>query len=397
VSPPRRKVAGPVRELDLLKEITQTIAGSLDPGEVLNRIVRMTARVTGADRCNIFLAGEDGQDLVLMETTSEKREGVGAVRVPAGEELRIIEVNAAGDPAALAMQDSPDDRFEAFLSVPVVNRERVIGAINVWHRRRHHCTAQTVELVGIVAGQAGVAIANAREHQEVLKRNRQVETLSDVASSISSNRYVEEILQLIVTMTAELLGSNICSIMLHDENKKELFIAATQSLSAEYKSKPNLKIGQSVSGKVLRIKKPVAVLDVRHDEDFMYPELAEREGLVSMLSVPMMIRDRAVGVINAYTPAMHRFTAEEVKMLQGVANQAAVAIDNTRLLVRVLEMEESIEARKIIERAKGILMAEAGLSEEEAYRAISRKSMATRKPMKEVAQALVIASEIRRV
>ena len=200
MSPPRRKAAGPARELDLLKEITRTIAGSLDPGEVLNRIVRMTARVTGADRCNIFLAAEDGQDLVLMETTGEKREGVGAVRVPAGEELRIIEVNAAGDPAALAMQDSPDDRFEAFLSVPVVNRERVIGAINVWHRRRHHCTAQTVELVGIVAGQAGVAIANAREHQEVLKRNRQVETLSDVASSNAGA--TEQVRKVIAEQTA---------------------------------------------------------------------------------------------------------------------------------------------------------------------------------------------------
>jgi GAF domain-containing protein len=393
------------RELDLLKEITRTIASSLDLGTVLNKIVRTVAQVTAAERCNIFLLEEDGRDLVLMESTSENRDGIGRIRMRPGEGndpwasgedvSKVIERNAHDDPLCRSLQDVPDEEFSAFLSVPVVNRGRMIGVINVWHRSRHCYPASLVSLVRTIAGQVGVAIMNARAHEEALRRGRQVGTLSDVASSISSNRYIEEILQLIVTMTAELLGSSICSIMLHDEKKGELFIAATQSLSSEYKSKPNLKIGQSISGKVLRIKKPVTVLDVRRDAEFMYPDLAEREGLVSMLSVPMMIRDRAVGVINAYTPAVHRFGEEEIKMLQGVANQAAVAIDNTRLLVKVLEMEDNIETRKVIERAKGILMKEEGYSEEEAYRAIHKKSMDTRKPMKEVAQALVLAKEIR--
>jgi len=372
---------------------------------VLNKIVRMVAQVTAAERCNVFLLEEGGRDLVLMESTSEKRDGIGRIRIGPGEggdgwlsgegAHRVIERDASADPLCRSLKDAPDEDFSSFLSVPIVNRGRVIGIINVWHLRPHRYPAPLVSLVRTIASQAGVAIMNARAHDWVLRRDRQVGTLSEVASSISSNRYIEEILQLIVTMTAELLGSNICSIMLHDEKKGELFIAATQSLSSEYKSKPNLKIGQSVSGKVLRIKKPVTVLDVRQDGEFMYPDLAEREGLVSMLSVPMLIRDRAVGVINAYTPAVHVFSEDEIKMLQGVANQAAVAIDNTRLLVKVLEMEENIETRKIVERAKGILMTEEGFSEEEAYQIIHKKSMDTRKPMKEVAQALVIAREIR--
>ena len=230
---------------------------------------------------------------------------------------------------------------------------------------------------------------------EASRRQREVETLAEVASTIASSRYIEEMLGLIVTMTAQLLGSSICSIMLYDERKKELFIAATQSLSHEYRSKPNIGAGHGISGRAFRIKKPLAVPDVGADPDFLFPGLAKREGLVSMLSVPMLVRDRAVGVINSYTSIRHVFGADEIRVLQAVANQAAVAIDNTRLLGRVSEMEESLESRKVVERAKGILMEEMGYTEAEAHRAIQKKSMEAQKSMREIARALITDREVR--
>lgn len=229
-----------------------------------------------------------------------------------------------------------------------------------------------------------------------MRQARRAEALSEIASSIASNRYIEEILQLIVTMAAQMMDSRICTIMLYDQKKGELRIAATQSRSAEYASKPNLRIGQSVSGNALRIKKPVAVLDVRDDPAYMFPEMARREGLVSLLSVPMLIRDRAVGVINTYTGAPHVFTADEIKMMQAVANQAAVALDNTMLLGRVVEMEETIDTRRAVERAKGILMKEQGIGEDEAYQAIQRASRTTGRRMKDVAEALILDREVRK-
>ena len=132
-------------------------------------------------------------------------------------------------------------------------------------------------------------------------------------------------------MTAQVMNSKICSIMLLDNKKQELFIAATQSLSEEYTKKPNLKVGQSISGKVIKGKRPITVLDVTREPGYMYPEIAKREGIVSMLSVPMMIKERVIGVINSYTSYEHKFTDEEVKILQAIANQAAVAIESTNL------------------------------------------------------------------
>ena len=121
------------------------------------------------------------------------------------------------------------------------------------------------------------------------------------AGTITSERYLKEILHLIVTMTAEMMDSKICSIMLLDEKKQELAIEVSQSLSQEYLKKSPLRLNESVSGKALKENKPVAILDVTREPAYGYPELAKKEGLVSMLAVPMMIKDRGIGVINSYT------------------------------------------------------------------------------------------------
>ncbi len=184
--------------------------------------------------------------------------------------------------------------------------------------------------------------------------------------------------------------------MLLDEKRNELFIAATQSLSQEYLSKPNLKVGQSISGKVVLEKRPITVPDVTKESGYMYPEVARKEGIVSLLSVPMMVKDRAIGVINSYTKSEHQFRQEEISILQAVANQAAVAIENTHLSEEILTAKEALESRKIIERAKGILMKELGVSEDEAYKKIHKKSMDLRKTMKEIAEAIILSSDLRK-
>jgi signal transduction protein with GAF and PtsI domain len=192
------------------------------------------------------------------------------------------------------------------------------------------------------------------------------------------------------------MGSKICSIMLLDEKKQELVIAATQSLSKEYINKQNLKVGQSITGQVVMEKRPITVLDVTKERAFMFPAIAKKEGLVSMLCVPMMIKDRVIGVISTYTQSEYEFTKEEIGILQAIANQAAVAIENTRLDQEILATKEALETRKLVERAKGVLMKELGIPEDDAYKRIHRKSMDLRKSMREVAEAIIVASDLRK-
>jgi GAF domain-containing protein len=167
-------------------------------------------------------------------------------------------------------------------------------------------------------------------------------------------------------------------------------------LSPAYLSKPNLKIGQSIAGRVVIEKRPISVLDVTKEAGYMYPEVARKEGVISMICVPMMIKDRVIGVINSYTQREYKFSDEEIGILQAIANQAAVAIENTRLDQEILSAKEALETRKIVERAKGVLMKELAIGEDDAYRKIHKKSMDLRKSMREVAEAIIMAADIRR-
>jgi signal transduction protein with GAF and PtsI domain len=228
------------------------------------------------------------------------------------------------------------------------------------------------------------------------KKKKKLDVLSKISQTIVSNNYLHEILNLIVVMTAEIMESKICSIMLFDEKNNELVISATQSLSQEYRDKPNLKVGQSVSGRVISSRRPITVKDVTKESDYMYPDLARKEGIVSMLAVPMMVKEKIIGVLNSYTDTLHEFTDEEIKILQAIANQAAVAIENTRLNEEILKAKEDIKTRKTLSRAKGILMKDMGITEEEAFKRIRKKSMDLRKSMKEISEAVILASDIER-
>jgi len=207
--------------------------------------------------------------------------------------------------------------------------------------------------------------------------------------------YLEDILKLIVTVTAEVMNSRICSLMLLDEKRQKLDIRATQSISSEYINKKPLAKGEGVAWKTVVQNKPVVVSDVTKEPEYKYKDIAVKEKLVSLLCVPLAVKGKVTGVLNCYTSEPHKFTPTEINVLTSVANQAAIAIENTELMVKTKVIQEELETRKVVERAKGILMSQEGLSEEDAFRRIQKYSMDRRKPMKEVAEALIVAYEMK--
>jgi GAF domain-containing protein len=306
----------------------------------------------------------------------------------------VIPSNANDDPRFKFFHNLPEDRHQAFVSVPIMAKKEVVGVINVQHKRPKRYRPDELALLSTIANQVGGAIENARLYDQMQRKALQVEMLSQVSETVASNRLIKDVLQLLVTMTAQMMNSKICSIMLLDEATGELRIEATQSLSEQYRRKPNLKVGQSISGHAVKDRRPIIVADVTTDRDYMYRDMAKQEGLCSLLSVPMMVREKAMGVINSYTSVPHVFTSEEVKLLQAIANQAAIAIEHTALVEKSIEMQEALAVRKLMERAKGYLMRSKKLTEEEAFKLIQRQSMDFRKSMREIAEAVLLAGEL---
>lgn len=225
---------------------------------------------------------------------------------------------------------------------------------------------------------------------------KRLKAVQEVSKTIVSDLYLDDILLLIVTVTAKVMDSKICSLMLLDEGKKELIIRAKHSVSEVYNKKPNVKLGEGISGRVAKENKPIQVIDVRRDSRYINKDIAIAENLCSLLSVPLSVKGRVIGVINSYTSKPHKFTKSEIETLITVANQAAIVIENAQLMVKTKIIQEEMETRKLMERAKGILMKENDLSEEESFRRIQKKSMDSRKSMKEIAEAIIISHQIKK-
>ncbi|UCG35777.1 MAG: GAF domain-containing protein [Candidatus Omnitrophota bacterium] len=222
-----------------------------------------------------------------------------------------------------------------------------------------------------------------------------INTLSKISKAITSELYLEDVLKLIVTLTANVMKAKICSLWLLDKNTKELKIRATQAMGQEYLKERSLRLGEGIVGLVAKEKKPIVILDVVKDLKYKEKQLAKKEGLISMLSVPMMVKKKVVGVINLYTTTPYKFSKSDIDLLSAVANQAAVAIENTELMVKTRIIQEELDTRKKVERAKGILMNEQSLTEEEAYNLIRKSSMNKRVPMKDIAEAIILSHEIK--
>ncbi|HBP87322.1 MAG TPA: GAF domain-containing protein [Nitrospirales bacterium] len=394
------------REVQILHRISESICSTLELETVLKQIVEVVVEVTKGDACLLYLISETTDELVLRASKNPHPRLIGRISIGLGEGITgwvarekvpvVIPRNASDDARFKFFHRLPEDRYQAFVSVPITNKGKMVGVINVQHKRPKRYAEETLALLLTIANQVGGAIANARLYDDMRQKARRLEILSQVSETVASNRLIEDVLQLIVTMTAQLMNSKICSIMLVDQESGELRIAATQSLSDAYRRKPPLKVGQSMSGRAVQDHHPVYVPDVTAEDGYFYRDLAKQEGLHSLLSIPMLMKESPIGVINVYTSSYHAFSDEEVTTLQAIANQSAVAIEHTRLMEKSFEMQEALEVRKLVERAKGFLMASKGLSEPEAFRLMQRQSMNLRKSMREIADAIILAEELQR-
>ena len=227
-----------------------------------------------------------------------------------------------------------------------------------------------------------------------MNEKRQLGVLYQISRALVGKQDLDAILQQVVVMTADLVGSKVCSLMLLDSARNALAIRATQSLSLAYKEKPNVPVAQSVSGTVVKTRQPLQVKDVTEDPRYGYPRVARQESLKSLLCVPLMVSDKPIGVLNCYTEEEKVFTKEEIQLVQTVANQAAIVIEHVRVVSEEAQARVALETKKAVDAAKRVLMKRRYMSEDEAHRFIQRASMERNKPQREIADAILMAAEL---
>jgi GAF domain-containing protein len=336
-------------QLAALREIGQAINAAWELDATLDLITRRTADVMDMDSCSIYLRDKVSEDLVLKATTGLAAEAVGRARLRLGEGLTgwaaesgkpVAVADAERDPRFKFLPETQETRFQSLLAVPLVNQGRVIGAMNVQTRAHHEFSADEVELLGLIADLAAGSLEKALLYERMQRQIAELSALAEVSETVTSPRYLDEVLEVVVEMAARVMQARLCSLMLLDEATDDLVLRATQHLSQIYRDKPPLQVGEGIVGLVAQTGAPLAVLDVRQDERYRYADIARQEGLRSLLCVPLSVRERVIGVFNCYTAEPHRFSDDEVSLFSTLANQTALAIENARLVSNAAMVRE---------------------------------------------------------
>ena len=161
------------------------------------------------------------------------------------------------------------------------------------------------------------------------KTEKYYESLYQAASVLNSARAPEAVLRSLVESVAKATRAKACSLMLLTPDRKVLLHTVAYGLSDWYLRKGPIRVDKSISDALEG--KPVRILNVTGDERVMYQEQAKKEGIASVLSVPMMLRGEVIGVVRVYTSKPYHFAEDDVYFVEAVANLGAIALENARL------------------------------------------------------------------
>jgi signal transduction protein with GAF and PtsI domain len=235
-------------------------------------------------------------------------------------------------------------------------------------------------------------------------RSGGVSVLHRVSRIVSSELSLDEMLGEIVGLAARATACDACLVYLAESATGEFVLRASQVPHAADLGNLRMKMGEGVTGWVAQHQSPVALSsNAAADPRFkIFPALVE-DTYQAFLSVPVINKGGAIGVINVHHRDTHAHSAEEVATLQFIGEQMGSAIakslleeENVRLAAETEDMKRQLETRKAVERAKGILQRRQGLTEEEAYLRMRNESRRLRRPMKDLAEAIILAEELGR-
>jgi len=155
------------------------------------------------------------------------------------------------------------------------------------------------------------------------------ETLIKITRSLTKSRNTDKVIKMTVESIKSALDIKGCTLYLINRSSNELEVAASSGLSKEYLNKGGISVLKSITDSLE--DSPVAVYDVTDDPRIQYPEAAKAEGIASILSVPIMVGDEAIGAVRVYTAEKWEFTLDDVNFVQALAQIAGVVIEMTRL------------------------------------------------------------------
>jgi signal transduction histidine kinase len=347
--------------LQLLYDVSNTIHSTLDAQEALGLIISEAVRV---------LRGSSGS-VALVNPTTSFLEIQAAYQLPPNSSLLRLKVGegitgwvALTGKAARVGDVSKDSRYimvkqniRSELAVPLEVNGEVRGVLNVDSERLDAFSEADEQLLRDLAIQAARVIQNTWLYEQIRQKARLFESLISVSQAINSTLNLNEALRVIAREACSLMNARMCSLLMLDETGEWLELQASHGAGEAYINKPRLGLSESLLGIVVRRKKPLQVENVQTSSRYQHIEIARKENLVSLLSVPLVFQQKAIGTLSVYTSQQHSFSNEEIRILSALAELSGIAIEKARLYERLVDIEDQLRQNERLS-AIGLLAAE---------------------------------------
>ncbi|MGA2028661.1 MAG: GAF domain-containing protein [Verrucomicrobiota bacterium] len=347
--------------LNLLYQVSNVIHSTLDSQEALQLIVSEAVRLMRASSGSVvlvnptsgFLEIHASQNLPASATRLKLRVGEGITGWVARTGIPARVGDVTQDPRYVAARRG----VRSELAVPLEVNGEVRGVINVDSDRENVFSTNDQELLQELAVQAAKVIHNTWLYEQLRLKARLFESLASVSRTINSTLNLDEALRAITREVCVLMRARMCSLMMLDESREWLDLRASYGAGEAYIKKPRLGVEDSALGVVVRRKKPLQVENVQTSSRYQNVETARQEGLISLLSVPLLFAGQAIGTLSVYTGRPYNFSNEEVRILSALAELSAIAIEKARLYERIVDVEEQLRQNEKLS-ALGLLAAE---------------------------------------
>ena len=347
-SPP----AKPILSSDLLAELLAIVAeinAVLEPDELLPTIAKELRRIVNYRILDIFLPDPDGT-LRPAFVEGYSQDVAARFRIKPGE--GIVGAAALGREPVFVPDVSKDARYIAFfpgvvaeLAIPLVHRDKLVGVLNVEGPDAAEFSPDARNALRVLASHIAVAVDNATLYRETRWYAGLLATLYEIGKETASILDLDELLHRIAEIVKRVIDYEMFGILLLQEDTQELVMRKAVRFGGAGE-KPRIKLGQGLCGTAALLKQPILVGDVLKEPRYL-PWIPETR---SELVVPLVHKDRLVGVFDLESPVVDRFTEEHVKILTPLASQAAGAIENARLYEQLRRGEARVKRELRIAR-----------------------------------------------
>jgi signal transduction histidine kinase len=347
--------------LDLLYQVNNVLHSTLDPQRALELIMSEAVRVTRATSGSVVLINPNNGFLEIEAAHGLSPEGR-ALRLKLGEGItgwvartgKTARIgNVAADPRYIMVKDN----VRSELAVPLEVGGEVRGVLNVDSERPDAFTNDDEQLLCDLARHAAQVIQNTWLYAQLRHKAQLFETLVNVSKTINSTLNVDDVLNVITREACHLISGRLCSLMMLDSTGEFLELRASYGAGQAYINKPRLSVGESLLGSVVRRKKSLQLENVQVSSRYQHIEVARQEGLLSLLSVPLLYGGKCIGTLSVYTGELHKFSNEEIRILSALAEFSGIAIEKARLYERLVDIEEQLRQNEKLS-ALGLLAAE---------------------------------------